>query len=42
MTSNVPELGLNDGTTIPAIGFGTFPHAGEDSAEPTREALSLG
>ncbi|WP_371029109.1 aldo/keto reductase [Pseudoclavibacter sp. JSM 162008] len=42
MTSNVPELGLNDGTTIPAIGFGTFPHAGEDSAGPTREALSLG
>ncbi|WP_424466665.1 aldo/keto reductase [Pseudoclavibacter helvolus] len=42
MTSNVPELGLNDGTTIPAIGFGTYPHAGEDSAEPTHEALALG
>ena len=42
MTSNVPVLGLNDGTTIPAIGFGTYPHAGEDSAEPTREALALG
>ncbi|PPF78203.1 aldo/keto reductase [Pseudoclavibacter sp. Z016] len=42
MTSNVPALGLNDGTTIPAIGFGTYPHAGEDSAGPTREALALG
>jgi diketogulonate reductase-like aldo/keto reductase len=29
--TEVPRLTLNDGTSIPAIGFGTYPHAGDDS-----------
>lgn len=33
---------LNDGVEIPHIGFGTFPHDGEDSAEPTRRAIETG
>lgn len=33
---------LNDGVEIPHIGFGTFPHDGEDSAEPTRHAIEAG
>lgn len=36
------SIRLNDGAEIPKIGFGTFPHEGEDSAEPTRHALEIG
>ena len=28
--AHVPTYDLNDGTTIPAIGFGTYPLRGED------------
>ncbi|KAB1653599.1 aldo/keto reductase [Pseudoclavibacter chungangensis] len=40
--TTAPTLTLNDGTELPSIGFGTYPHDGEDSAEPTRVALELG
>ena len=33
---------LNDGTTLPAVGFGTFPHVAVDSAALTEHALDLG
>lgn len=33
---------LNDGTTLPAVGFGTFPHEEVDSAAITEHALGLG
>ena len=33
---------LNDKKSIPAIGFGSFPHHGEDSAEMVTNALDLG
>ncbi|GAA4663558.1 aldo/keto reductase [Frondihabitans cladoniiphilus] len=33
---------LNDGRSIPAIGFGSFPHHGEDSDEMVTNALDLG
>lgn len=39
---NSTLIRLNDGAEIPNIGFGTYPHEGEDSAEPTRHALELG
>ncbi|GAB3402682.1 aldo/keto reductase [Schumannella luteola] len=33
---------LNDGHSIPAIGFGSYPHHGEDSDEMVTNALDLG
>ncbi|SJM56095.1 aldo/keto reductase [Gulosibacter sp. 10] len=33
---------LNDGTTIPSIGFGTYPHDNDDSAANTEHALEIG
>jgi 2,5-diketo-D-gluconate reductase A len=33
---------LNDGAALPAVGFGTFPHQGEDSAQTVEYAISLG
>jgi 2,5-diketo-D-gluconate reductase A len=33
---------LNDGGALPAIGFGTFPHQGEDSAQTVEYAISIG
>jgi 2,5-diketo-D-gluconate reductase A len=33
---------LNDGHIIPSIGFGSFPHHGEDSTEMVGNALDLG
>ena len=39
---SIPTLTLNDGHTIPAIGFGTFPNAGDDSRTTTISALDAG
>ncbi len=39
---SIPTLTLNDGHAIPAIGFGTFPHAGDDSRTTTVSALDAG
>ncbi len=39
---SIPTLTLNDGHTIPAIGFGTFPHAGDDSRTTAISALDAG
>ena len=39
---SIPTLTLNDGRTIPAIGFGTFPHAGDDSRTTAISALGAG
>ncbi|BDZ47784.1 hypothetical protein GCM10025867_44980 [Frondihabitans sucicola] len=33
---------LNDGHRIPSIGFGSFPHHGENSTEMVGNALDLG
>ncbi|MEB2529305.1 aldo/keto reductase [Kocuria rosea] len=40
--THLPDHRLNDGTTLPAVGFGTFPHAAVDSAALTEHALDLG
>jgi 2,5-diketo-D-gluconate reductase A len=39
---DVPDLTLNDGTTIPAIGFGTYPLTGEEGVEAIVSALRVG
>jgi diketogulonate reductase-like aldo/keto reductase len=38
----IPTLMLNDGHTVPAVGFGTFPHAGDDSRTTAISALDAG
>ena len=40
--ADIPTYTLNDGTTLPAIGFGTYPLAGEDGTEAMRLALDAG
>lgn len=42
MTVSIPRLDLNDGSMLPAIGFGTFPHDGDDSVVNTVRALEIG
>ncbi len=37
-----PRLRLNDGNTLPAIGFGTYPLRGDAGIEAVRSALELG
>lgn len=37
-----PTLTLNDGNTIPVIGFGTYPLKGDEAEEAVRSALGLG
>ena len=39
---DVPVRTLNDGTTIPAIGFGTYPLRGEDAVRGVAGALAAG
>lgn len=41
-TPSVPELTLNDGHTVPAIGFGTYPLRGEEGVEAMRSAIEAG
>lgn len=40
--SHSPRLTLNDGSTLPPIGFGTYPLEGEDAVTTVRSALEVG
>jgi 2,5-diketo-D-gluconate reductase A len=40
--AHIPTYDLNDGTTIPAIGFGTYPLRGDDGTEAIRAAIESG
>ncbi|HEY5419996.1 MAG TPA: aldo/keto reductase, partial [Marmoricola sp.] len=40
--ADIPTYTLNDGTTLPAIGFGTVSLRGEDGIEVIRQALEIG
>ena len=40
--SEIPTYTLNDGTTLPAIGFGTYPLKGEDGTTAILSALEAG
>ncbi|KQZ70599.1 aldo/keto reductase [Nocardioides sp. Root151] len=40
--SDIPSLTLNDGTTLPAIGFGTYTLTGSDGVDAIRSALDAG
>jgi len=40
--SNVPTYALNDGSTLPAIGFGTYPLKGDDGIDAVLSALEVG
>ena len=40
--ANVPTYTLNDGTTLPAIGFGTYPLKGGDGTAAIVSALEVG
>jgi 2,5-diketo-D-gluconate reductase A len=42
MDLDVPRYELNDGTTVPAIGFGTYPLRGEEGTDAIRSALETG
>lgn len=38
----VPTIEMNDGRELPAVGFGTFPHGGDDSETTAIHALEAG
>lgn len=38
----IPTYELNDGTTLPAVGFGTYPLKGEDGVAAIRSAIEAG
>lgn len=40
--ASTPTYTLNDGTALPAIGFGTYPLTGEDGIEAVTSALACG
>jgi diketogulonate reductase-like aldo/keto reductase len=40
--TSVPTYTLNDGTTLPAIGFGTYPLTGADGIAAVQSALEVG
>jgi 2,5-diketo-D-gluconate reductase A len=42
MDPDVPRYELNDGTTLPAIGFGTYPLRGKEGTDAIRSALETG
>ncbi|MDT9592371.1 aldo/keto reductase [Nocardioides zeae] len=42
MSIDVPQRTLNDGTTIPAIGFGTYPLKGSECVDGVLSALEVG
>jgi diketogulonate reductase-like aldo/keto reductase len=42
MTSNIPSIALNDGKTIPAIGFGTYPLKGSSGVDSIVSAIEVG
>ncbi|BBZ33439.1 aldo/keto reductase [Mycolicibacterium confluentis] len=40
--STIPDITLNDGSTIPALGFGVYQIPPEDTAAAVRQALEIG
>jgi diketogulonate reductase-like aldo/keto reductase len=42
MTSDIPRYTLNDGQSVPVIGFGTYPLRGDDGVEAIVHALEAG
>jgi diketogulonate reductase-like aldo/keto reductase len=42
MSASIPTYTLNDGTALPAIGFGTYPLRGADGVEAIRSAIEAG
>ncbi|MDQ3566794.1 MAG: aldo/keto reductase, partial [Actinomycetota bacterium] len=40
--SQIPGITLNDGSTIPQLGFGVFQIEPQDTVEAVREALRIG
>ena len=42
MTLDIPRYTLNDGQTVPVIGFGTYPLRGDDGVEAMVHALEAG
>src|SRR3954471_5459559 len=42
MTSDIPRIKLNDGHSVPVIGFGTYPLRGDDGVEAMVHALEAG
>ena len=38
----IPTYALNDGTTLPAIGFGTYPLTGDEGVAAIRSAIEVG
>lgn len=42
MTTDSPQHTLNDGTTLPPVGFGTYPLKGEDAVAAVLTALDTG
>ncbi|MCW2845912.1 MAG: 2,5-diketo-D-gluconic acid reductase [Nocardioides sp.] len=40
--ASIPTYPLNDGTTLPAIGFGTYPLTGDEGIEAITSALATG
>ncbi|MEU1601840.1 aldo/keto reductase [Micromonospora matsumotoense] len=42
MAHTVPDISLNDGNTIPQLGFGVFQIEPKDTAEAVRRALEIG
>jgi diketogulonate reductase-like aldo/keto reductase len=42
MPSDVPRYSLNDGTSLPVVGFGTYPLRGDEGIEAMRHALEVG
>ena len=42
MNATIPTLDLNDGSTLPVIGFGTWPLKGDECVDAITSALDLG
>ena len=42
MTARLPDLTMNDGHTIPAIGFGTWKMPAEETVASVESALATG
>ncbi|MFF5171518.1 aldo/keto reductase [Micromonospora sp. NPDC000089] len=42
MANTIPDISLNDGNTIPQLGFGVFQIEPKDTAEAVRRALEIG
>ncbi|MGE8080081.1 aldo/keto reductase [Peribacillus loiseleuriae] len=42
MNKSIPEITLNDGVTLPVIGFGTYPLKGNDGVNAIQSAIDVG